>query len=128
MTKVAVGIIERDGTILICQRKSGGRYGLKWEFPGGKLEPGETVEQCLKRELFEELSIHADGFELFDTRNAFYADGGMFEVAYCRVRSVTGEMRNNVFEDLRWVRPDELHSLDILEGNRPIIEMLAGGR
>jgi mutator protein MutT len=57
MTEVAVGVLRKINRILICQRKHGGRYALKWEFPGGKFEIGETIEQCLRRELREELSI-----------------------------------------------------------------------
>ncbi|HEX9615091.1 MAG TPA: NUDIX domain-containing protein, partial [Bacteroidota bacterium] len=57
MTRVAVGILKKDGTILVCQRRRGSRYELKWEFPGGKMEPGESVEDCLQRELTEELSL-----------------------------------------------------------------------
>jgi 8-oxo-dGTP diphosphatase len=121
MIQVAVGVIQRDGKVLICQRKQGGRYAFKWEFPGGKLEPGETVEQCLRRELFEELSVRIGSVDLIETRSSYYEDGGLFEVAYCRVRDVEGEIRNNVFEDVRWVSLEELRSLDILEGNKPFI-------
>ena len=126
MTRVAVGIIEQAQKFLVCQRKRGGRYELKWEFPGGKLEPGESVPGCLRRELHEELSIHADEIALMETQASYYEDGGMFEVTYCRVGSFTGELRNNVFEDVRWVSPEELRELDILEGNRSIIGRLTG--
>ena len=56
---VVAAVIERDGTVLICQRKTGQHYAGKWEFPGGKREDGETLEQCLCRELQEELAIRA---------------------------------------------------------------------
>ena len=59
MKEVAVGIILQDGNVLACQRKRDATYALKWEFPGGKLEPGETPEHALVRELHEELAIHA---------------------------------------------------------------------
>jgi 8-oxo-dGTP diphosphatase len=122
MTKVAVGIIQKDGKLLACQRKRGGRYALKWEFPGGKLEPGETAEHGLRRELFEELSIRAGTIEPIQTRAWNYEDGGVFEVTYCRVRDFEGEIVNNVFEDVRWVTLEELRSLDNLEGNKPFID------
>jgi len=121
MTKVAVGILRRNGTILACQRKKGGRYELKWEFPGGKLEPGESVEQCLTRELREELSITVRGIGRIETQFAEYDDGGTFEVAYCDVTEFEGELVNNVFEQFRWVTLQELRTLDILEGNRAFI-------
>lgn len=121
MTKVAVGILRRDGRILACQRKKGGRYELKWEFPGGKLEPGESIEQCLARELREELSIHVHSIDRIEVQSAEYEDGGIFEVAYCDVRGFDGEPVNNVFEQIRWVSLHELRSLDILEGNKEFI-------
>ncbi len=121
MTKVAVGILRRDGKILACQRKRGGRYQLKWEFPGGKLEPGESVEQCLARELKEELSITMHGVDHIEVESADYEDGGTFEVAYCNVTGFDGEPMNNVFEQIRWVTLKELRSLDNLEGNNDFI-------
>lgn len=124
MTRVAVGVLQKDGKILICQRKKGSRYGLKWEFPGGKLESGETILDCLKRELGEELSIVIHGLERVETQSAFYEDGGMFEVAYCFVSSFTGEPRNSMFEEIRWVTVPELRTLDILEGNKAFVASL----
>jgi 8-oxo-dGTP diphosphatase len=121
MTKVAVGILRRSGKILACQRKKGGRYELKWEFPGGKLEPGESVEQCLARELREELSISIHSIDRIEVQSAEYDDGGLFEVTYCDVSGFDGDPKNNVFEQIRWVTLQELRSLDILEGNKDFI-------
>lgn len=126
MTKVAVGILKKNGKILACQRKRGSRYELKWEFPGGKMEPGETVAQCLERELFEELSIHITRIEDIETQQWHYDDGGTYEVAYCTITDFTGELRNNVFEQVKWVTPAELARLDSLEGNADIVRKLAG--
>ncbi|MBI4418083.1 MAG: (deoxy)nucleoside triphosphate pyrophosphohydrolase [Ignavibacteriales bacterium] len=126
MTKVAVGILKRDGALLVCQRKPGSRYALKWEFPGGKLEPGETVEHCLRRELAEELSVQIQGIDEIDVRMSHYEDGGTFEVAYCFVSRFDGEPRNNVFEQIRWVSPTELPALDHLEGNKEFVSDLVG--
>ena len=121
MTKVAVGILRRNGKILACQRKKGGRYELKWEFPGGKVEPGESFEECLARELGEELSVQVHAIRRIEVQFADYDDGGMFEVAYCEVTGFDGEPVNNVFEQIRWVSLQELRTLDILEGNRDFI-------
>lgn len=126
MTKVAVGILKRNGRILACQRRRGGRYELKWEFPGGKVEQGETFEQCLERELHEELSIHVGSIDEVEIQRASYDDGGMFEVAYCTISDFKGEPVNNVFEQIRWVTPAELANLDSLEGNRSIIQKISG--
>jgi mutator protein MutT len=124
MTEVAVGILKRNNLILICQRKQGGRYALKWEFPGGKLELRESVEQCLRRELQEELSIEIHSIEHIQTEAAYYEDGGMFNVSYCFVSGFNGEPQNNVFEQIRWVTIDELKEMDLLEGNKPFVEKL----
>jgi mutator protein MutT len=125
MTEVAVGILKKDGKYLICQRKKNGRYGMKWEFPGGKFEPGETVEQCLRRELQEELSIQIHSIEQIHTEAAYYEDGGMFNVSYCYVSGFDGQPRNNVFEQIRWVSLDELQRTDMLDGNKPFIARLS---
>ncbi len=126
MIKVAVGILRRNGNILACQRKKGSRYELKWEFPGGKVEPGETFEQCLVRELSEELSIQIRHIDDVEIQRSHYDDGGVFEVAYCTITDFTGEIHNNVFEQVRWVTPAELALLDSLEGNKDIVRKLAG--
>lgn len=132
MKLVAVGIIVRpDGMVLACQRLASGKYPLKWEFPGGKMEPGETGEQALVRELDEELSIRAVVDREFfrqewtyqESRSAANADGS-FRITYYLVKSFTGEPVNNVFQALRWVSPGEFLTMDILEGNRAAIEML----
>ena len=124
MTEVAVGILRRNEKILICQRKKGGRYELKWEFPGGKVEPGETTEQCLQRELFEELSIDVLSIGRIQTESAYYKDGGMFNVAYCFISEFHGEPMNNVFEQIRWVTLEELKLMDLLDGNKPFVHSL----
>jgi 8-oxo-dGTP diphosphatase len=126
MTEVAVGVLRRNGGFLVCQRKQGGRYALKWEFPGGKFEIGETAEQCLRRELFEELAIEIHSIEHIETRAAYYEDGGMFNVSYCFVSGFDGELQNKVFEQIRWVTTDELKKIDLLEGNKPFVAALIG--
>ena len=125
MTRVAVAILRQNGKIILCQRKQGGRYGLKWEFPGGKVEPGETILGCLKRELREELSIEITAIDRVESARAHYDDGGLFELAYCHVSAYEGEITNNVFELVRWVSPSELRTMDILEGNAEIVARLA---
>ncbi len=125
MTRVAVGIIRRDGKILLCQRRRGGRYELLWEFPGGKIEGEESTIDCLRRELLEELSIHVQEIDTIEAETAYYADGGHYEVAYCHITRFSGEPRNNVFEQIGWFTPAELPSLMILEGNRSIINRLS---
>lgn len=121
---VVVGIPVRDGKVLLCQRKPGKRYELRWEFPGGKLEPGETHGQALERELAEELGIRPVAAVCVRADRNVYPDGGMFNVMFYLVETFEGEPRNLDFHDIRWVAPPELGAYDILEGNREICSFL----
>ena len=124
MIRVAVGIIVQNGDVLLCQRKQASRYGLKWEFPGGKVKNGEATEKCLQRELLEELGITVEVGPLFHRQHYVYPDSGAFEVLYYLIQTYTGEMKNHVFESYRWTPIVELPSFDILEGNRNVVEKL----
>jgi 8-oxo-dGTP diphosphatase len=131
MKEVAVGIILRNGYVLACQRKRGASYALKWEFPGGKLEEGESPENALARELREELAIEAHVAEEFWRQEWVYRDGsdgahrdGSFRVFYFLVRGFSGEPVNHAFEQIQWIRPHDLQTMDILEGNRDAVERL----
>jgi 8-oxo-dGTP diphosphatase len=125
MIKVAVGIIIRKNSdILLCQRKSHLPYPLKWEFPGGKVIAGESMEECLYRELKEELGINAVVGRLYHSQEYVYSDSGTFNVFYYMVTSYSGEIVNNIFESYRWVPISELSNYDILEGNKNVIEKL----
>lgn len=127
MRTVAVAIILRDHQVLVCQRKRGSRYELKWEFPGGKVEPGESLEACVRRELREELAVEVGPAVETESEISHYEDGGMFEVHYFTFRDVLTPLENKVFEDIRWVTGMELMQLDILEGNKGIVERLVKG-
>ena len=124
MTRTAVGILRENGRVLVCQRKKNSPYELKWEFPGGKVESGESVQDCLKRELREELSIDVDTIGLLKSQVNRYDDGGVFEVTYCFVLRWSGTPVNRAFEEIRWVTLTELQSMDILEGNGPFVAKL----
>jgi 8-oxo-dGTP diphosphatase len=116
---VAVGLLVREnGDILLCQRPPGKSYALQWEFPGGKVEPGETAAEALARELNEELAIEAEIGRLLHEQVSHYSDGGTFAVGYYLVEHWSGEMRNLCFNDFRWVSPADLTGYDILAGNR----------
>lgn len=121
---VAVGILYKDNQVLVTQRKKGSRYELKWEFPGGKAELGETPEQALVRELQEELSIVPTVYSLVKHEISQYADGGSFSVHFYQVTEWDGEVENILFEDIRWLAPNEVQLLDILEGNRSLVAEL----
>ena len=114
---VAAGILFRDGKVLLAQRASG-TYAGKWEFPGGKLEPGETPEEALRRELREEL-----GIEVRVGRKAYSGDLLVTLLAFeCTLLS--GEPRALVHRALAWVAPDDLLSYDLLAPDVPIAMLL----
>ena len=124
MTRAAVAILRENGRVLVCQRKKNSRYGLKWEFPGGKVESGESIQDCVKRELHEELSIEVETIGVMKSRVNRYDDGGVFEVTYCFILQFSGKPLNNAFEEIRWVTLAELQSMDILEGNKSFVSGL----
>lgn len=128
MITVAVGIIMKQAPdfkqVLLCQRKKSIRYGLKWEFPGGKVENGERTEDCLIRELHEELYIRATIGSLYHQQHYVYPDSGTFDVFYYLVPTFTGTIVNRVFESYKWVPVATLLEYDILEGNRDVTAKL----
>jgi 8-oxo-dGTP diphosphatase len=122
---VTAAIIEKDGRILIAKRKSGWRHAGKWEFPGGKIEPNETPEECLRRELFEELNIDAEVAELYcDITHAYgYAT---IQLLVYRARHVSGEYTLADHDEMRWVLPAELQQYEFPEADTPVVAKLAG--
>lgn len=121
---IAAAIIRKDGKFLIAKRCAGDFLGNLWEFPGGKREDGETLDECLKRELREELAIEIE-IESFWKRVPFlYPDR---EVAlhfyFCRVKS--GTPRPMDCEEVRWVKAEELIYFDFPPADREIVHSLA---
>jgi len=121
--QVVAAIIERNGEILICQRRPEQSHPLKWEFPGGKVETGETPQQALSRELEEELAIcDAAGVEI--ARYEFsYPGKSPILLLFYRVQTFRGEPQNRVFRQMRWEPPARLGEFDFVEGDR---DFLAG--
>jgi 8-oxo-dGTP diphosphatase len=122
---VVAAVIERDGSILICQRKPGGRHPLKWEFPGGKVEPGEDSRQALARELREELAIEARIGEDLGRNEVRYSDRPAIRLLFYRVTEFTGEPVNVEFERILWERREKLPEYDFLEGDVEFVRRLA---
>jgi 8-oxo-dGTP diphosphatase len=121
--RVAAGVLVEEGRVLIAQRRAERREGLKWEFPGGKLERGETAAQCLVRELAEELGIqtHVVG-SLLTTVHTY--PWGTIELMALRVARLTGEPMPRDHAALHWVAPAELASYDFAEADLAIVRAL----
>lgn len=123
--RVVAAVIERDGRILIGQRKREGRHALKWEFPGGKVEPGETEEEALRRELREELEIEADIGDAIQTIRHQYPGRSPIEIIFFRVRQFTGDPQNLVFEQIEWTPRNSLPGYDFVEADIEFVRQLA---
>jgi len=126
MVEVVAAVMIRDGRILIGQRKRGGRHPLKWEFPGGKVEPGEDPRAALARELREELNVDAVIGEELDSYEVHYGDGFRLMLHFYRVTQFHGEACNLDFEQTVWAKPEQLPEFDFLEGDLTFVSKIAG--
>jgi 8-oxo-dGTP diphosphatase len=118
-------LIRRGGRILICRRTAAQAHARKWEFPGGKVEAGESPPQALCRELQEELAVRAqigDEAERYEFR---YPGKSPILLIFYAVTGFSGEPRNCVFEEIRWVALSELPQFDFLEGDVEFVKRLA---
>lgn len=129
MRQVVAAIITRepDQKILICQRKKDQPLPLKWEFPGGKVEPGEEPIAALRRELHEELGIDAEIGEQVTRFQHAYKNGGGVELTFFRIIGYTGDIKNLIFQDIRWVDRRSLPRFDFLEADVKLVREIAAG-
>ncbi len=124
---VVAAVIERDGNVLICQRKHTDSHPLKWEFPGGKVEAGESPAAALQRELEEELAIQSRiGGEIarYEYR---YDSRPPILLIFFRVTQFQGDVTNQVFEEIRWEKLAALPEYDFVEGDTEFVRKLARG-
>jgi len=128
MLTVVAALIEQDGKLLVCQRKRGDTFGLLWEFPGGKLEPGESAPEGLARELREELGVEAQiGAEVFRTRHQYAELTEPIELIFIAATVKPDEVQNLAFEAMEWRAPETLPELNFLPADRELIERLRLG-
>ena len=114
--------------VLICQRKADQPMSLKWEFPGGKIEAGESSEDALARELDEELGIKAViGRQVARVRHK-YRNGGSIDLQFFVVREFDGDLENRIFNDMRWAPLTELPGYDFLAADLGLIRDLSEGK
>jgi 8-oxo-dGTP diphosphatase len=124
---VAALILSKD-TVLVCQRTQEQAMPLKWEFPGGKIEPGEDPLTALRRELEEELGIEATIGERVARIEHRYKHGGVVELQFFVVRQFEKEIENRIFKEVRWEKLAELPKYDFLEADRDLVKQLAAGK
>jgi 8-oxo-dGTP diphosphatase len=126
MTTVVAGVLERDGRILICRRRADQPHPLKWEFPGGKLEAGESPAAALIRELREELGIESEaGSEIMRYEFAYPGKQPILLV-FLEVASWCGDFENRIFETILWERSEALEEYDFLEGDALFLMAFTG--
>ena len=121
MTTVVAGILERDGRVLICRRRADQPHPLKWEFPGGKVEAGETAQTALRRELREELGIESDPATEITRYEFAYPGKNPILLIFLRVPAWTGEIENRIFVTMIWQQRDRLKEYDFLAGDEPFL-------
>lgn len=124
MISVAAAIIEnREGRILIGRRKADIRLGGYWEFPGGKLEKGETAEICIARELKEEMDVHIETGGIFAETTYDYGDRVVHLIAVKAIL-VGGKIRLSYHDDIRWVTIPEMNDFLFAPADEAIVEKL----
>ena len=137
MITVAAALIQQNGRVLICQRRRSDRFALKWEFPGGKVQPGESAAEALVRELAEELGVSAAiGQEVYRTRHRYAEHTDELELIFFSVQLLPASSsaaldtqlpRNLAFEQIKWAEPAALPQYDFLPADRELISLLSSG-
>jgi 8-oxo-dGTP diphosphatase len=124
---VVAALILRDSKILVCQRHRDDTHSLQWEFPGGKVEPGEAPQEALARELREELGVEATiGRELFRTRHRYRESQPELELIFFQaILDQSAALQNLVFEGFEWAAPSALPQYNFLQADEEFVALLA---
>ena len=122
--EVAAGILWNGSEVLIARRQRNDHQGGRWEFPGGKRHPGESIPECLRREMEEEIGIVVDVGPLWRALTHLYPDRRVSLYFYfCGIRQ--GEPAPLQCDEVRWIRPALLESHEFVEGDLPVLSDLA---
>jgi 8-oxo-dGTP diphosphatase len=125
---VVAAVIEQNGRLLICQRRRGDRFELQWEFPGGKVQAGETPQQALLRELREELNVSAQiGDEIYRTRHLYPELDRELDLLFFAATLGPEPVTNLAFEQIVWVQRSSLTGYNFLPADRELVVRLSRG-
>lgn len=119
--QVTCALIERSGKVLVARRPEGKALAGKWEFPGGKIEPGETTESCLKREIEEELGCQVKVGPALSPVSHPYS-GGTIRLIPFRCTIVCGEPKAMEHAEIAWLEPGDVRGLRLAEADGPILD------
>jgi 8-oxo-dGTP diphosphatase len=131
MTTVVAAIMVRNSRLLICQRRRDKAFPLKWEFPGGKVEAGESLTEALAREILEELGVRIEiGREVERVRHRYAELSTPIEIAFYFAK-IAGDVvafnASNAFEKVVWVTAAELSGYEFLAANAALVARIADG-
>lgn len=126
MLTVTAAIISDNGKVLIAKRKPAAKLASLWEFPGGKLEDGETPEHCLKREIYEEFEIDVEVGKHLGT-SVYEYDFGTIALMAFTTKVVSGEMKLNDHTEVAWVEAEDLSRYEFVPADLPFVEMIRRG-
>lgn len=127
---VVAALIQCAGRLLVCQRRRGDSFGLKWEFPGGKALDGEAPSEALARELREELGINSSiGAEVYRTRHRYAGHPAEIELRFFSADLPASEkLQNLAFQTMEWAALADLPNYDFLPADRELVALLASGK
>jgi 8-oxo-dGTP diphosphatase len=126
--RVVAAVVFRSGELLLTQRPPGGALGLKWEFPGGKIEAGETPQAALTREIEEELGVRAQPLEIMTVHRHAYPHGLDVEIAFVRCTLDSLEFRpSEAVHAVRWTPPRAIDLDQVLAADREFLRSLGAG-
>jgi 8-oxo-dGTP diphosphatase len=124
--RVAAAVVRDGARVLLTQRPPGDPLALQWEFPGGKLQTGESPEQAVVREIAEELGVTATAHERVGETRHRYAHGLEVEVVFIRCSLSSREFRPSAaVHEIRWAEPGEIDARELLEADREFVRALA---
>ncbi len=123
MIAVVAGLIVRDGKLLIARRPSGKHMANRWEFPGGKIERGETPERALERELSEELGVRTETGRVYHVIAHSYPEKDVLLLFY-RCRLTEGEPEAIEEAEVRWIGENQLRDFEWAEADAPLIDLI----